>query len=68
MGGGSYGDTISKIYMTGIARGWKAPISSDVEVDKLYAKPDGKKKDKKKTEANTKKKFDLFNDEDDDEI
>lgn len=68
MGGGSYGDTVSKIYMTGIARGWKAPISSDVEVDKLYAKPDGKKKDKKKTETNTKKKFDLFNDEDDDEI
>ena len=68
MGGGSYGDTISKIYMTGIARGWKAPIASDIEVDKLYAKPDGKKKDKKKANANTQKKFDLFADDDEDEI
>lgn len=65
MGGGSYGDTISKIYMTGIARGWKGPIASDVEVDRLYAKPDGKKKDKKKADTATKKKFDLFEDDED---
>lgn len=67
--GSSYGDNISKVYFTGLARTWKSPMEADVEVERLLAKPDGKKKEKNKDTKKENKKFDLFaEDDDDDEI
>ena len=66
--GGSYGDNVSKVYFTGLARTWKSPMEADVEVERLLAKPDGKKKEKNKDAKKETKKFDLFAEDDDDEI
>lgn len=66
--GGSYGESIDKTFLTGLARSWRAPMAADVDTERLLAKPDGKKKDKKKEAEKKTKKFDLFADDDDDEI
>lgn len=65
MGGDAFGERVNYIYVDGIARGYSSgPQNPDVELNAIYAKPDGEKKSQNKG-AKKPTKFDLFADDDD---